>query len=122
MHPSSTAVMVVGALIFVLGIDLVKEALWDTRHRVSWSVHMKHVKRDRTLMALQDGVYHHREHHDLHDCLGLRHWCHIRHCCKLYVRLHRAGISSPSTDIRDPRCVFRGAELAAEEHPNAAHG
>ena len=28
--------MVVGALIFVLGIDLVKEALWDTRHRVSW--------------------------------------------------------------------------------------
>ncbi|KAG6372058.1 hypothetical protein JVT61DRAFT_8766 [Boletus reticuloceps] len=30
-----TAVMVVGALILVLGIDLVKEALWDTRHRVS---------------------------------------------------------------------------------------
>ena len=30
------AVMVVGALIFVLGIDLVKEALWDTRHRVNW--------------------------------------------------------------------------------------
>lgn len=30
--------MVVGALIFVLGIDLVKEALWDTRHRVNWSV------------------------------------------------------------------------------------
>lgn len=29
------AVMVVGALIFVLGIDLVKEALWDTRHRVN---------------------------------------------------------------------------------------
>ncbi|KAI0795819.1 sulfate transporter family-domain-containing protein [Abortiporus biennis] len=28
-------VMVVGALIFVLGIDLVKEALWDTRHRVN---------------------------------------------------------------------------------------
>ncbi|KAG9312501.1 sulfate transporter family-domain-containing protein [Chiua virens] len=28
-------VMVVGALISVLGIDLVKEALWDTRHRVS---------------------------------------------------------------------------------------
>ncbi|KAH7914934.1 sulfate transporter family-domain-containing protein [Hygrophoropsis aurantiaca] len=28
-------VMVVGSLIFVLGIDLVKEALWDTRHRVS---------------------------------------------------------------------------------------
>jgi len=27
--------MVVGALIFVLGIDLVKEALWDTRHRVN---------------------------------------------------------------------------------------
>jgi hypothetical protein len=27
------AVMLVGALIFVLGIDLVKEALWDTRHR-----------------------------------------------------------------------------------------
>jgi hypothetical protein len=31
----ATAVMVVSALIFVLGIDLVKEALWDTRHRVS---------------------------------------------------------------------------------------
>jgi hypothetical protein len=29
------AVMVVGALIFVLGLDLVKEALWDTRHRTS---------------------------------------------------------------------------------------
>ncbi|KAG6333879.1 hypothetical protein ID866_5208 [Astraeus odoratus] len=28
-------VVVVSALIFVLGIDLVKEALWDTRHRVS---------------------------------------------------------------------------------------
>ncbi|TFY79942.1 hypothetical protein EWM64_g4075 [Hericium alpestre] len=28
-------VMVVGALIFVLGIDLVKEALWDTRQRVN---------------------------------------------------------------------------------------
>ena len=27
--------MLVGALIFVLGLDLVKEALWDTRHRVS---------------------------------------------------------------------------------------
>lgn len=30
-----SAVMEVGALIFVLGIDLVKEALWETRHRVS---------------------------------------------------------------------------------------
>ncbi|KAJ8516740.1 hypothetical protein ONZ45_g5982 [Pleurotus djamor] len=28
-------VMVVGALIFVLGLDLVKEALWDARHRAS---------------------------------------------------------------------------------------
>ncbi|KAL1742153.1 sulfate transporter family-domain-containing protein [Schizophyllum fasciatum] len=28
-------IMEVGALIFVLGIDLVKEALWDTRHRTS---------------------------------------------------------------------------------------
>ena len=35
MYGHCTAVMVVGALIFVLGIDLVKEALWDTRHRVS---------------------------------------------------------------------------------------
>jgi len=34
-HSAEPAVMVVGALIFVLGIDLVKEALWDTRHRVS---------------------------------------------------------------------------------------
>ncbi|KAI5999213.1 sulfate transporter family-domain-containing protein [Pisolithus albus] len=30
-------VVVVGALIFALGIDLIKEALWDTRHRVSWT-------------------------------------------------------------------------------------
>lgn len=29
------AVMVVGALIFVLGIDLVIEAVWDTRNRVN---------------------------------------------------------------------------------------
>lgn len=36
------AVMVVGALIFVLGIDLVKEALWDNRHRVTWSVGFFH--------------------------------------------------------------------------------
>lgn len=28
-------VPVVGVLIFVLGIDLIKEALWDTRNRVS---------------------------------------------------------------------------------------
>lgn len=27
--------MVVGALIFVLGIDLLMEAVWDTRHRVN---------------------------------------------------------------------------------------
>jgi SulP family sulfate permease len=32
--------MVVGALIFVLGIDLVKEALWDTRHRVNRSEYL----------------------------------------------------------------------------------
>ena len=32
--------MLVGALIFVLGIDLVKEALWDTRHRVSKSEYL----------------------------------------------------------------------------------
>lgn len=29
------AVMVVGALIFVLGIDLTIEAVWDTRNRVN---------------------------------------------------------------------------------------
>jgi hypothetical protein len=29
------AVCVVGALIFVLGIDLVTEAIWDTRNRVN---------------------------------------------------------------------------------------
>lgn len=33
-------VMVVGALIYVLGIDLVKEALWDARHRVSSTEHV----------------------------------------------------------------------------------
>ncbi len=27
----------VGALIFVLGIDLVVEAVWDTRHKASFS-------------------------------------------------------------------------------------
>ncbi|KAK8864231.1 hypothetical protein IAR55_001477 [Kwoniella newhampshirensis] len=32
---ASLPVMVVGALIFVLGIDLVIEAVWDTRHRVN---------------------------------------------------------------------------------------
>ena len=32
---SVTAVLVVSTLIFVLGIDLVKEALWDTCHRMS---------------------------------------------------------------------------------------
>ena len=32
--------MLVGALIFVLGIDLVKEALWDTRHRVNRSEYL----------------------------------------------------------------------------------
>lgn len=32
---SNAAVMLVGALVFVLGIDLLREALWDTRHRVS---------------------------------------------------------------------------------------
>ncbi|KAG9028683.1 hypothetical protein FRB95_006157 [Tulasnella sp. JGI-2019a] len=30
-------IMLVGALIFVLGIDLIKEAVWDTRHRTSRS-------------------------------------------------------------------------------------
>ena len=34
------AVMLVGSLIFVLGFDLVKEALWDTRHRVSRYAHI----------------------------------------------------------------------------------
>ncbi|KAG8905675.1 hypothetical protein FRB99_008448 [Tulasnella sp. 403] len=29
-------IMLVGALIFVLGIDLIKEAVWDTRHRTTW--------------------------------------------------------------------------------------
>ncbi|KAF8883675.1 sulfate transporter family-domain-containing protein [Mucidula mucida] len=33
-------IMVVGALIFVLGIDLVKEAVWDTRGRVSPSEYL----------------------------------------------------------------------------------
>ncbi|WVQ99241.1 hypothetical protein IAU59_006373 [Kwoniella sp. CBS 9459] len=34
---ASLPVMVVGALIFVLGIDLTVEAVWDTRHRVNRS-------------------------------------------------------------------------------------
>ncbi|KAF8756645.1 Sulfate anion transporter [Rhizoctonia solani] len=37
LTPFGPAVMVVGALIFVLGLDLVKESVWDTRHRVSTS-------------------------------------------------------------------------------------
>lgn len=36
-YSDSEAVMEVGALIFVLGIDLVKEAVWDTRNRASKS-------------------------------------------------------------------------------------
>ena len=43
MHPMqmmqlimrATAVAVVAALIFVLGIDLLVEAVWDTRHKVN---------------------------------------------------------------------------------------
>lgn len=76
------AVMVVGALIFVLGIDLVKEALWDTRHRVSWLVHPTSFDVF-VLTKVQDGVHHDRQHHDLHDRMGLRDWCHIRHCREL---------------------------------------
>jgi len=33
---SVVAIILVGALIFVLGIDLAKEALWDNRQRVNW--------------------------------------------------------------------------------------
>jgi SulP family sulfate permease len=36
-HAYIQAVMVVGALIFVLGLDLTVEAVWDTRHRVNRS-------------------------------------------------------------------------------------
>jgi SulP family sulfate permease len=36
-HAYVPAVMVVGALIFVLGLDLTVEAVWDTRHRVNRS-------------------------------------------------------------------------------------
>lgn len=34
-HADGIAVMVVGALIFVLGLDLTIEAVWDTRNRVN---------------------------------------------------------------------------------------
>lgn len=44
-----SAVVVVSALIFVLGIDLVKEALWDTRHRVNR--HVKVVSQKRTILT-----------------------------------------------------------------------
>lgn len=38
--PAHIAIMLVGALIFVLGLDLIKEALWDTRRRVSMTEYL----------------------------------------------------------------------------------
>lgn len=40
---STTAVMLVGTLVFVMGIDLVREAVWATRHRVSKYVLPPHI-------------------------------------------------------------------------------
>jgi len=38
--------MVVGALIFDLGTDLVKEVLWDNRYRVGWSLASVYIDRN----------------------------------------------------------------------------
>ena len=75
--------MVVGALIFVLGIDLVKEALWDTRARVNRYV-CTIFSNGVCLTFRQVGVHHYREYHDIHDRLGLRHRCPVWYRHELY--------------------------------------
>lgn len=82
------AVMVVGALILVLGLDLVKEAVWDARHRAS---RYRSVNDPRLFtpdfFSPQERIYHYHQHHGLHDCLGFRHWSVIRHHYELCVPL-----------------------------------
>ena len=68
--------MLVGALIFVLGIDLIKEAVWDTRHRTSRCV--LHIPRYTPTYIAQNRVYHDYRHHDLHVALGLCYRCSLR--------------------------------------------
>ena len=66
-----TAVVVVSALIVVIGIDLVKEALWDTRRRVS-----RCVFRSRMIEIIPTDE-HRMEYSGYHDCVGLCHRCRI---------------------------------------------
>ncbi|QRV95907.1 sulfate anion transporter [Ceratobasidium sp. AG-Ba] len=66
-------VMVVGALIFVLGIDLVKESVWDTRHRVSRQVWVRETARI-IPTSPQIGIYHNCSHHALHVVVRFCDW------------------------------------------------
>lgn len=71
--------MVVGSLIFVLGIDLVKEALWDNRHRVTRSVSLFSGRTGSEENILQFRIHHYCQHNGLHDRLGLRYWSFVWH-------------------------------------------
>jgi sulfate permease, SulP family len=101
VHPCS-AVMVVAALIFVLGIDLVKEALWDTRHRVSRLDPLSCGALPLIKFVGQDGIRDDREHHGRDDRLGLRH--------RRLLRYHRQLF------------LLRRPKLAASERASALHG
>ena len=92
--------MVVGALIFVLGIDLVKEALWDTRHRSSWSEYLTIVSIV-VCMTLWDFV------------VGVLFGIVI--CCKYGLWLH---IDSTNRNvIWIIRLLFRCTKFEEEGHP-----
>jgi hypothetical protein len=79
VHDSYVAVMVVGSLIFVLGIDLVKEALWDTRRRVSRYPHFYLGHEFIDAKFAQNGIYHDCEYHGVYDRVGFCDWCAVRH-------------------------------------------
>jgi MFS superfamily sulfate permease-like transporter len=53
-----TAVTLVGALIFVLGIDLIREAVWDPRHRASRFVSNIHYQLRCSYNYVKNGVSH----------------------------------------------------------------
>ena len=75
------------------------------------------------LMRVQDGVHHDREHHDLHDSLGLRDWRHLRHRCQLSVHSSpECGLDTWMLTMPRARCVLRGTELAKAEYPCPAYG
>jgi hypothetical protein len=75
--------MVVSALILVLGIDLVKEALWDTRHRVSRLALTHWYDMQQLINTFQDGVYYDSQHYGYDDSLGFCHRGFVWHCRQL---------------------------------------